>query len=379
MKDSAKTVMVRLFDNVPDPRMIGKVAHKLCDILTIAVCAVITGIDSWTLMEDFGHHHEKWFRTFLELPNGIPSHDTFGNVFAALDPVEFEKAIVLWLSSLVESNTQGKHIAMDGKTLRRSFNKATGKASVHMVSAYVHENHAVFGQLAVAEKSNEITAIPQLLDKLKLKGSTVTIDAMGCQREISKKIIDKKGHFVLALKGNQGSLHDDVKTYIDEFRAGNLKAEHDYDETVNKGHGRIETRRCWSFSDMKWLQDRHDWPGLACVVVVESTRTINGQSSTERRYYISSHSGKNAQRLSTLIRNHWKIENSLHWVLDVCFDEDSCRVRNKNAAENLSRTRKIAMTLLKNETTFKMGTKSKMKKASYDFDYLLKVLGINKI
>lgn len=379
MKDSAKTVMVRLFSNVPDPRMTGKVAHKLCDILTIAVCAVITGIDSWTLMEDFGHYHEEWFRTFLELPNGIASHDTFGNVFASLDPVEFEKAIVLWLNDLVESNTQGKHIAMDGKTLRGSFDKATGKAAIHMVSAYVHENHAVFGQLAVDEKSNEITAIPQLLDKLKLKDATVTIDAMGCQRDISQKIIDKKGHFVLALKGNQGSLHEDVKNYIDDFREGNIKAQHDYDETINKGHGRIETRRCWSFFDIKWLQDRHDWPGLASVVLIESTRTINGQSNTERRYYISSHPGKNAQRLSTLIRNHWKIENSLHWVLDVCFNEDSCRVRNKNAAENLSRTRKIAMTLLKNETSFKMGTKSKMKKAGYDFDYLLKVLGINKI
>jgi predicted transposase YbfD/YdcC len=379
MNESAHTVMVRLFHEIPDPRMIGKISHKLCDILTIAVCAIIAGVESWTLMEDFGHTHESWFKTFLELPNGIPSHDTFGNVFAAMEPVAFEKAIVLWINTLVDGHTQGKQIAMDGKTLRRSFDNATGKAAVHMVSAYVHENHAVFGQLAVDEKSNEITAIPQLLETLKLKDATVTIDAMGCQREIAQKIIEKKGHYVLALKGNQGRLHADIHLYMEDFLAGAIQAEHDYHETVSKGHGRLETRKCWTLSAIDWLQDRHQWPGLASVITIESTRVVAGKSTTERRYYISSHDGKDAAKLATLVRNHWKIENQLHWILDVCFNEDSCRVRSKNAAENLSRVRKIALTLLKNEKTSKLGVKSKMKKAAYDFDYLLKVLGINKL
>ena len=250
MNESAHTVMVRLFKEVADPRMIGKISHKLCDILTIAVCAIIAGVESWTLMEDFGRTHESWFRTFLELPNGIPSHDTFGNVFAAMEPIEFEKAIVLWINTLVDGNIQGQQIAMDGKTLRRSFDNATGKAAVHMVSAYVHENHAVFGQLAVDEKSNEITAIPQLLETLKLKEATVTIDAMGCQREIARKIIEKEGHYVLALKGNQGSLHADIHLYMEDFLAGTIQAEHDYHETVSKGHGRLETRKCWTLSQV---------------------------------------------------------------------------------------------------------------------------------
>lgn len=379
MKETAHTVMVRLFREIPDPRMIGKISHKLCDILTIAVCAIIAGVESWTLMEDFGHTHKSWFKTFLELPNGIPSHDTFGNVFAAMEPVAFEKAIVLWITALVDGHTRGKQIAVDGKTLRRSFDHATGKAAVHMVTAYVHENHAVFGQLAVDAKSNEITAIPQLLESLQLKEATVTIDAMGCQREIAQKIIDKQGHYILALKGNQGGLHADIQLYMGDFLAGHIQTEHDHDETVSKGHGRLEKRTCWTLSDIGWLRERHQWPGLASVIVIESTRTVAGQSTTERRYYISSHSGKNAQHLAGLIRNHWNIENQLHWILDVCFNEDSCRVRSKNAAENLSRVRKIALTLLKNEKTSKLGVKSKMKKAAYDFDYLLKVLGINKI
>ena len=260
----------------------GKVSHKLHDILVMTVLAVVSGLEHWTQIEDFARTNEQWFKTFLDLPNGIPSHGTIGKVFSFLDPDEFERRIQMWIHALVGSDTQGKHIAIDGKTLRKSFDTASNKASVRMLNAYVHENHAVFGQLKVDSKTNEITAIPRLLEMLQLKQATVTIDAMGCQRDIA-----------------------------------------------------------------------------------------------ERRYFISSHSGKQAQKLATLIRNHWRVENELHWTLDVSFNEDQCRVRIENAAENLSRIRRISLILLKNDITCKLGIKSKRAKAGYDRNYLLTLLGFN--
>jgi len=375
MEASAQVLLMRLFRDMPDPRMVGKVSHKLHDILVITVLGVISGLDHWTQIEDFGKANEPWFRTFLDLPNGIASHDTFGKVLATLEPDAFEQRIQQWIHALVGSNTEGKHIAIDGKTLRRSFDRASDKAAIHMINAYVHENHAVFGQLKVHDKSNEITAIPQLLEMLQLKNATVTIDAIGCQKNIAEKIIDRHGHYVLALKGNQSALHEDVQTFMDDRIARHVDGHGDMYETVEKSHGRIETRKCWTCWDVDWLTQRHRWAGLSCLVAVECTRCVDGTTSTERRYYISSHTGRQAQKLAVLIRNHWRVENQLHWTLDVCFNEDQCRVRVENAAENLARIRRISLLLLKNDKTCKLGIKSKRAKAGYDRNYLLTLLG----
>lgn len=378
MEDSAHTLLLRIFRDMPDQRTPGKVIHQLHDILVITVCAVISGLEHWTQIEDFARANEQWFKSFLDLPGSIPSHDTFGNVFSVIDPDEFERRIQKWIHCLVGSGTEQKHIAIDGKTLRKSFDTASGKAAIHMLNAYVHENHAVFGQLKVDSKTNEITAIPQLLEMLQLKEATVTIDALGCQKDIARRIIDKNGHYVFSLKGNQGALKDDVATFMDDLIAKKQPPGSDYYETVEKSHGRIETRKCWTCWDVQWLNQRHQWPGLASVAAVECTRVVNDQSSTERRYFISSHSGRQAQKIATLVRNHWRVENELHWTLDVSFNEDQCRVRIENAAENLARIRRISLLLLKNDKTCKLGIKSKRAKAGYDRNYLLTLLGFGK-
>jgi len=378
MDEQAHTLMLRIFKDVPDSRMQGKVVHKLHDILVIAVCSIIAGLEHWTQMEDYCRANFQWFKSFLDLPNGIPSHDTFGNVFAALSPDEFEKSIQMWINSLDGASTEGKHIAIDGKALRGSFDKAAGKTAVHMVNAYVHENHTVFGQLKVDEKSNEITAIPKLLEMLELKDSTVTIDAMGCQREIAKNIIEKQGDYVLALKGNQSALLEDVQTYMDDVIANGSSEDYDKYESTEKSHGRLETRKCWSVGKIDWLNQRHDWVGLKSIAAVESKRTVGEVVSVERRYFISSHSGRCSREIAGFVRNHWRVENELHWTLDVCFNEDSCRVRTQNAAENLARVRRIAHMMLKNEKTCKLGVKSKRAKAGYDRDYMLTVLGLGQ-
>ena len=377
MEESAHMQLLRIFRDLPDPRMIGKVTHKLHDILVVTVCAVICGLEHWTQIEDFAKANEDWFKTFLDLSNGIPSHDTFGKVFSVLDPDQFEKSIQEWIHALVGSSTKGKHIAIDGKTVRKSFDRASSKSAIHMINAYVHENHAVFGQLKVDDKSNEITAIPKLLSMLQLKEATVTIDAMGCQRKIAKQIVDKEGDYIFSLKGNQSSLQEDVQFFMDDLITKDKPDHCDYYETSEKSHGRIETRQYWSCYDIDWLNQRHNWPGLSSIIAAKSTRTINGETSTECRYFISSHSGKQAQKVGTLIRNHWRVENSLHWTLDVCFNEDQCRVRIENAAENLSRIRRVSLILLKNEKSCKLGIKSKRAKAGYDRGYLLKLLGFN--
>ncbi len=378
MDEQAHTLMLRIFRDIPDSRMQGKVIHKLHDILVIAVCSIIAGLEHWTQMEDYCRANLQWFKSFLDLPNGIPSHDTFGNVFAALSPDEFEKSIQTWINSLSGSGTKGKHIAIDGKALRGSFDKAAGKTAVHMVNAYVHENHTVFGQLKVDEKSNEITAIPKLLEMLELKDSTVTIDAMGCQKEIAKNIIEKQGDYVLALKGNQSALLEDVQTYMDDVIVNGSPADYDKYESTEKSHGRIEIRKCWSVGNIDWLNQRHDWVGLKSIAAVESKRTVGEVVSVERRYFISSHSGRCSREIAGFVRNHWRVENELHWILDVCFNEDSCRVRTQNAAENLARVRRIAHMMLKNEKTCKLGVKSKRAKAGYDRDYMLTVLGLGQ-
>ena len=362
------------FAVVPDPRVERTKKHKLQDILVIAVCAVICGAEHWTHIEAFGKIHEAWFRTFLDLPNGIPSHDTLGRVFAALDPDAFEAVLRAFVADLAASRE--KHIAVDGKTLRGSFDPASSRTPVHLVSAWGYEDHVVFGQLAVEAKSNEITAIPELLKLLDLTGATVTIDAMGCQKEIARQIVNQKGDYVLALKENQPELYHDVQLYLEDALAHGFHGGHDFYETTEKGHGRLEIRRVWTCGDVAWLHTRHDWPALGSLTVVERKRHGNGQVESKRHYFISSHSGHCAQRLGTLIRNHWSVEAQLHWSLDVCFHEDACRVRIANAAENFSRLRRIALMLLQQETTAQTGIAGKRLRAGWDQHYLLKVLRI---
>lgn len=363
------------FALLPDPRVERTKKHKLQDILVIAICAVICGAEHWTHIEQFGRIHDAWFRTFLDLPNGIPSHDTFGRVFAALDPDAFEAALRAFVAELAGSS-QGKHLAIDGKTLRHSFDRASAKAAVQMVSAWAYEDHVVFGQLAVDAQSNEITTIPELLQLLDLTGATVTIDAIGCQREIAQQIVTHQGDYVLSLKANQPSLYDDVRMYLEDALVHGFRGEHDFWETVEKGHGRREIRRVWTTSDVGWLQARHDWPALGSLTVVERERHLADRCERERHYFLSSHPGHCAQRLGTLIRQHWSVEAQLHWSLDVCFHEDASRVRIANAAENFSRVRRIALMLLKQETTAKTGIAGKRLRAGWDRDYLLKVLNL---
>jgi len=363
------------FAAVPDPRVERTKRHELQDILVIGVCAVICGAEHWTDVEMFGNVNEAWFGTFLDLPNGIPSHDTFGRVFAALDPDAFEAVMQAFVADLAGSS-RGKHIAIDGKTLRNSFDRARAQGPLHMVSAWVHENSVAFGQRAVDAKSNEITAIPELLKLLDLEEATVTIDAMGCQKEIAEQIVDQGGDYVLALKANQGTLYEDARMYLEDGIAQGFAGEQDFWETVERGHGRPETRRVWTTSDVGWLQERHDWPGLGSLTAIERERQVNGQCERKRHYFISSHPGHCAQRLGTVIRQHWSVEVQLHWSLDVSFHEDGSRVRVANAAENFSRLRRIALMLLKQEKTAKSGIAAKRLRAGWDRDYLLKVLGI---
>jgi predicted transposase YbfD/YdcC len=364
------------FSVIPDPRVERTKLHTLEDILIMVTCGVLCGAETWVDIADFAKAKEAWLRTFLALPNGIPSHDTFGRVLAALEVRAFERAFQSWILDLA-GTSKGKLIAIDGKTLRRSLDRASGKAAIHLVSAWVHENHAVFGQLAVDSKSNEITAIPKLLEMLDLQEATVTIDAMGCQKEIAQKVLDRGGQYVLAVKANQGTLQEDIRLFLDDAVERDFRGiEHDVYEQTEKGHGRLETRRCWTTSQIDWLRQRHDWAGLQSVAVVEGRRQIGEQVSTERRYFISSLPGRTAQRIGQAVRNHWSVENELHWSLDLCFAEDQSRVRIGNAAENLSRVRRVALTLLKQETSAKVGIKAKRLLAGWDEKYLLRVLRI---
>lgn len=362
------------FSALSDPRVDRTKDHLLTDILTIAICAVIAGADTWVAIERFGRSKYDWFKSFLPLPNGIPSHDTFGRVFAALDPTTFSECFSAWMASIAQL-TQGQIVAIDGKTLRGSFDTASAKAAIHMVSAWACSNHLLLGQIKTDEKSNEITAIPQLLKLLHLQGCIVTIDAMGCQKAIAKAIVDQGADYVLALKANHATFFEEVRDFLDErIDHGFGPFAHAYHETLDADHGRIEQRRIWSTSAVDWFEERNQWAGLNSFVVVEAQRTVGEHTSVERRYYISSLSGEHAQPLADAVRSHWGVENNLHWMLDVAFGEDACRVRQGHAHENFATLRRIALHLLKQEKTAKVGIPTKRLMAGWDNKYLLKIL-----
>ena len=364
-----------LLGQVPDPRRERTRLHRLVDILVIAVCATICAAETWEEIAEFGQAKESWFKKFLALPNGIPSHDTFRRVFLRINPKKFQESFVGWVRSVTHL-TDGEVIAIDGKAVRGA-RTPDGKEGLRMVSAWASEQRFVLGQLKTAEKSNEITAIPLLLELLELKGCIVTIDAMGCQREIAAQIIRQKAEYVLSLKGNQGVLHKEVAEYFAWAEGTDFKdLEYDYCQTLEKDHGRIEERKCWVTEDTAWFTEKAEWAGLRSFVMVEGRREVLGQAATvERRYFISSLPADAKQALRA-VRGHWQVENALHWVLDVAFREDACRTRTGNAPENLATLRHIAVNLLKQERSCKLGIKSKRLKAGWDESYMLKVLNI---
>ena len=376
MNDKPVSPLLKHFSILKDPRVDRTKRHRLIDVVTIAICAVISGADSWVDVEHFGNSKKEWLSTFLEIPNGIPSHDTFGRVFSALDAEEFHRSFIEWVKDVSEI-TRGQIVAIDGKTVRGSRDSFKGNQAIHMVNAWASDNHLVLGQVRAEDKSNEITAIPKLLEILDVSGCIVTIDAMGCQKDIARMIVDRKADYTLALKKNQRKLYEDVaEMFCEGLRTDFADVDCDYFETVEKGHGRMETRRCWAVSDrahIDYFNDRREWSKLTSVAMVESKRTVNDRTSSETRYYISSLSG-NAERLLGAIRGHWGVENSVHWVLDVSFGEDGSRVRNGNSAEIFAVIRRMALNMLKQETSLKIGIAAKRKRAGWDADYLLKVL-----
>ena len=347
--------------------------HQLIDILVIAVCAVICGADGWEDIEEYGKAQAEWFAQVLDLPHGIPGHDTFRRVLARLDPEELTQCFISWTGALSDLSG-GDIVSLDGKTLRHSFDRAASKAAIHMVSAWANANRLVLGQVKVDDKSNEITAIPKLLKLLDLAGATVTIDAMGCQKEIAKVITDQEADYVLALKENHPTLYDDVTLFFEDAKSTDFaEIDHEHHETVDGDHGRIETRRYWITSDIEWLGAKASWSNLQSIGMVESCREIGEKVEIEMRYFLTSLPADGV-RFAQAVRQHWGIENSLHWVLDVSFDEDACRIRKDKGAQTFSVLRHIALNLLRRESQHKRGIKARRKRAGWDRGYLLQVL-----
>ena len=346
--------------------------HVLVEMIVIAMAAVMCGADGWVAVAQFGRSKETWLREFLTLPNGIPSHDTFGRVFSLLQPQAFEDCFRSWVASIREV-IPGEIIAVDGKTLRRSHDRAAGLAALHLVSAWAAANRVVLGQVATEAKSNEITAIPQLLALLRIKGCIVTIDAMGCQTKIAEQIVEQEGDYVLALKGNQGTLASEVEeAFIDADARDYAGMESEFLETAEHGHGRIETRHYRTLGDLSGVPRSALWRGMNMIGMVESQRTVEGKTSCETRFFIGS-IGTDATCFARAVRDHWGIENELHWTLDVAFREDDSRVREPAARENLAVLRHIALTRLKKDNT-KLGIKNKRLKAGWDERYLARLL-----
>jgi len=376
MDDQAREFVEGLescFAGLEDPRIAASCKHLLIDILAITILAVASGADDWTDLETFGKLRQKWLATFLALPNGTPSHDTFRRVLGLLDREQFAACLFQWTQALHEA-TGGKLIAIDGKTLRRSFAKKSGKAALHLVTAWSSENGLTLGQVACAEKSNEITAIPELLRLLNLKGCTVTIDAMGCQKDIAAQIREQKGHYVLALKGNQSRLQEDMQQMYEQGINTDFAAfNHQTHETTDTGHGRTEHRVCHVVEIPKDHPQRRVWKGLCTLVAVTLCCVKDAVETWETRLFVSSHRPR-AKALGHAIRRHWGIENGLHWVLDITFGEDARRQQDRAGAANLAAVRRLAVSLLRQDRTLKRGAKCKRMACALDTNYLLHVL-----
>jgi predicted transposase YbfD/YdcC len=368
------TSIIENFSDLPDPRILLKTRHKLVDIVTIALCAVIAGADDWVEISAYAKAKEAWFRGFLELPGGIPSHDTFGRVFALLDPNAFARCYTNWVYGLI--HIPDELVAIDGKTVRRSHDRANGKSAIHMVNAWAVHHGLVLGQVKTDAKSNEITAIPELLKTMDLNGCVVTIDAMGCQKEIAKDIVGQGADYVFSLKGNQGNLHKDVELFFQDAKKNEFKDfAHDSHTTVDGEHGRIETRRYTTVADVHWFEEKDKWAKLTSFGMVESERDIDGLISVETRYYISS-LPSDAKRFAAAARGHWAVENSLHWCLDIAFREDDSRVRSGHAPANLAMLRRLAISLIKQDLGRKIGVKASRKRAGWDLEYIKELLGL---
>lgn len=340
----------------------------LSDMFIISLCAIVCGAESWTQVAEYGRSKLDWFRDFLELPNGIPSHDTFGRLFARIDPKGFQEFFIRWVQDFSKS-LKGKTVAIDGKTLRRSHDRINSKSAIHMVSAWASEICLVLGQIKTDDKSNEITAIPELIKILSLEGAIVTTDAMGCQKKITQAVVDENADYVIQVKDNQQRLHKDIALFFQDPANGPFETL----ETVDGDHGRVETRRYDTTDDIDWLQGKHEWAGIKTICRVTREREMNGHVSIESAYFISS-LDNHAPAIAKAVREHWGIENGLHWCLDISFREDYCRVRKDHAPENFAVLRHMALNLLKREKTLKGGIQTKRLKAAWDHDYLLKIL-----
>ena len=369
-----RLIMDEFLSVIRDPRVERTRKHSLETIIVVALLAVICGADGFVGIERFARAKEAWLATFLDMSGGVPSHDTFGRVFAVLDPRMLAQAFQRWTAVLAAASRE-KVIAIDGKTLRRSFKQAGDKVFVHMVSAWSASNGVVLGQVRTDEKSNEITAIPQLLDLIDVKGALVTIDAAGTQTAIAEKIVAKGGDYLLSVKANQPTLHDSMAEHF--MGVGKLYNSFEYAESADHGHGRDEVRRAWVSHATEEISSAERWSRLSTFVRIESTRTVNGKTSVENRYYISSRKRLSAKRGLEAVRVHWSIENQLHWVLDVAFSEDDSRVRAGNAAANFSAVRQLALGLLKQRTETKVGIKNRRLMAGWDDTFLLRVIGLN--
>jgi predicted transposase YbfD/YdcC len=367
------------FAHLKDPRVQRCRLYPLTEILLISLCAMICGAEGWEDMNEWGLAKQTWLQENLglELANGIPTDDTFRRVLSRLDPAEFGVCFLSWTQA-IQQRTRGEVIAIDGKTLRHTFDLATGQKAIHMVSAWASENRLVLGQVKVEDKSNEITAIPALLSLLEISGCIVTLDAMGTQRAIAAQIIAQGGDYLLALKGNQETVHKDVQLFFESAKSKRWEAiAHHYCEQINKDHGRLETRRCWqvdlSSLDGRWSDVQEKWKGLSSLICIESVRQIGRHTSVEIRYFLGSLSG-NARTALESIRDHWGIENRVHWVLDVTMNEDASRIRTDHAPANLATLRHITLNLCRREKSCKRGVKAKIHKAAWNEDYLLQLL-----